>query len=535
MAKRVFIILTLMAFAATTAAYAQDSQWKGRLRLGGIYKDETGDRSAMQETYNIHDGFNVSSVYLDGRFSPKSYLKLDLTDFSLDNRRGYLEYRNPGLFRVYSTYTQSQQVFDADRVTESERKNFFVTARVTPSSLWDIEADYRLLNRTGDRMGYPADSMETWLGQKYDYNHHYGRLAAQIKTDVASGTVALQGSKVADNENDFNDREGGVVSANLFLPGLYVDRLTHVLRGSIGQSEQTTSATKFKMYTGQYTGILDLVRGLQFKYRFYASRVDDEARIDAEGTSNNTDNFIHDLDLVYRDKWGSVSGGYGWEALDDDYAVTTYNNFRGALYLRTPDNKVSGNVRYASRDKEDKEKQTLLMDTELTRIGAKVDVRPMDDLVVGASFKSRERELNDISARAEGQIIGVYGRWKYDYDSSLGDLETKIWANYNYADDEYTNRTGEGYNAESNFVTGKIGVEWERKLDLGAGVTYMEIKKDLDIEKSTLFFWAGYTFVERWEVRAKYNVYNYDDFILTDRFYTANIVWFDVGYNFEVN
>jgi hypothetical protein len=31
----------------------------------------------------------------------------------------------------------------------------------------------------------------------------------------------------------------------------------------------------------------------------------------------------------------------------------------------------------------------------------------------------------------------------------------------------------------------------------------------------------------------QYNVYNYDDYLLTSRLYTANVVWFNVGYEFS--
>ena len=527
MTKRILII-ALTGVMAASGVVAQDSQWEGLLRLGGIAKDETGNRLVMQETFNIYDGFSIPKIYLNGRFNERNYLRFDLTDFNQDNRRGYLEYRMPGFVRVYSNFTQSAQVFDPIRATESERKNFFVSAKVTPSSLARITGDYRLITRRGDRIGYP-DSVMSSLGTQYDYDHHYGRLEVELKTDRVGGTIAIDASKVSDALDEFNDREGRVVSANVFLPGILTDRLTHVARGAIGESELPTSDVKYTMYMGQYNGILAIPYRLQFKYRLYGSRVDDEA------TGMFTDNFSHDFDLVYRDRWGSVAAGYGWEALDDDRSVTTYDNLRGALYLRMPDNTLSGSVTFASRDKEDKEKQTLLQDTETTRVRAKLDYRPKTNVTVGGSYAERTRDLNDISAKIEGSIAGAYASYSHDYSGGLGDITGKIKANYQYADDDYSNRDTSEYKTTSHFITGTIEAQWEKKLDLGFGGTYMDIGEDLDIEKSILSFWAGYTFLDDWEVRAKYNVYNYDDFILTSRFYTANIVWFDIGYHFDVD
>ena len=42
---------------------------------------------------------------------------------------------------------------------------------------------------------------------------------------------------------------------------------------------------------------------------------------------------------------------------------------------------------------------------------------------------------------------------------------------------------------------------------------------------------AKKTFGQDRNLEAKYNVYNYDDFILLDRYYTANVVWFNVAYD----
>ena len=32
----------------------------------------------------------------------------------------------------------------------------------------------------------------------------------------------------------------------------------------------------------------------------------------------------------------------------------------------------------------------------------------------------------------------------------------------------------------------------------------------------------------------KYNISNYDDYVLVDRYYTANAVWFNFAYDFHV-
>ena len=60
-----------------------------------------------------------------------------------------------------------------------------------------------------------------------------------------------------------------------------------------------------------------------------------------------------------------------------------------------------------------------------------------------------------------------------------------------------------------------------------------ETSSPFRIEKSIPSFEARYTVLEDYSVELKYNIYNYDDYILWDRYYTANIVWINVAYDFD--
>ena len=74
---RKIIIATGLALLLGTllTATADASRWNGILKLGGIYLDEAenSDLSAVQETYNIYDGFNVTKILLNGQFATKHF------------------------------------------------------------------------------------------------------------------------------------------------------------------------------------------------------------------------------------------------------------------------------------------------------------------------------------------------------------------------------------------------------------------------------------------------------------------------------
>ena len=127
---------------------------------------------------------------------------------------------------------------------------------------------------------------------------------------------------------------------------------------------------------------------------------------------------------------------------------------------------------------------------------------------------------------SEGTSLRPYLNWSYP---GWG----RLTGTYTYTDDSYTDRVA-GYDVKSHVVTGRVDFERIRDLRLAAGVTYLKMEEDLDIEKSVLFFEGTYRVLDRLEFEVKYNIYNYDDFVLLDRYYTGNVVWFNVAYDLHI-
>ena len=101
--------------------------------MGGIVMDETGDRTTMEETFNLYEGFSLSSLYLNAHRNPGNHLLLDLTDINLDDRRGNLEYRQSGLLRFRSRYDQSRFLYDPAGSVDSRRRDWLSSLLVTPA------------------------------------------------------------------------------------------------------------------------------------------------------------------------------------------------------------------------------------------------------------------------------------------------------------------------------------------------------------------------------------------------------------------
>ena len=508
------------------AAADSTSVWNGEVRVGGVIEDETGDVSVMQETFNIHEGVTVTRLRLNGRFDRNTHLYLDADNLTLDGRRAQLDLRRTGWGRFRSKYDENEFIFDPAGAVVSTRRDWFSTLTLTPRRWLWVSGDYNLQTRRGDRIGFP-NGVDSNIGDAYDSNLNRWRAQVQANHHLGvSGSLQYDGVALSDGIDPRHQRDGMILSANLRLPGFITNRLTHVLRGSIGESELPTLGTSYDLMTVQYTGVAALMRPLRLKYRFYAAQVDDKAE------DNQTDRWIHDVDAEFQWKAALASAGYGWEAWDDDRSVTTYDNIRAALSLHHPNQKISGRLAYSTRNKEDEEDQTLLRDTEYARAEVRLDARPMAGVTLGGRAAERTRKLPDLDAEAEGLAISAYGTYRYEHFGETGVIAATLGADYRYGDDDYDNAVGE-YHVTSQFVTGRIDLDVYEKIRAAAAVHFIDLGDDIDIEKSILSFELGYTFFSKFDAKAKYNVYNYDDFLIAGRYYTANVVWIDVGYGFS--
>jgi len=501
-------------------------RYDGKVRLGGVWLDETGDESAMPETYDLYDGFMLSSLYLKGQSDVRTHLTLDLTDINQANRKGAFDFRRTGMLHFRSRYTESRWVFDPLEAVDASRKNWFNSLSWTPRKYLWFSADYNLQTRDGNRIGLNP-GLEGWLGTEYDSKIHRYRFEAQTRANNGvGGTVAYDGVMQRDALNSSLERDGYVVSANLHAPGQLVKNFTHVVRGAIGRNEVRETGLGFDMMNIQYTGVWRALDWMRLRYRAYGSEVEDEA------TTLQTNNYQHDVDGTFSYRIAALTLGYGWEALDDDRAVTSTNKFRGALSLRDPGNNVRGRVVYDGSKKDDEENTTLLRDSETQRLDVRVDANPINRITVGARYSDREREYPDLEVETEGIAVTGYAAWR---EPATGDLVsvTEVGVEYTYADDDYDNRYGSEH-IVSQAVTGRVGLTVHEDLDLMGSFTYLSLEEDFDLEKSIISVGAGYRLPRGFLADVKYNVYNYDDYLLNDRFYTANVIWFNVGYEFSV-
>jgi hypothetical protein len=503
------------AVLVLVAAPSRAASVSGTVKVGGLVLDEVGDRSTVQETYSLEEGFALSLLRLDGSVDPRGTFLLDLRDLNLPSRAGDLTYRIPSVLKLTAGFDQSRYVFDPGRGVTSDRKDWRAGVQYTPNRSLTLSGDFEHLGREGDRLSYPAGTASV-LGSRYDSRLVGGQIAADMRSGRRGGGVSFRLSDFSDALNAAADRKAWVGAARFYAPMPFYQQWNNLVRGAYGMRKLENGGLDHTLASFQYTAVVQPRDAYELKYTFDASRVDDES------LDLLTTRYQNDFDAAWFHRYGRVNAGYGYEMNDDDRTLTTYHSWRAGATLR-PDSRLTARVDYVGRVKKDQEELTLLKDIEASQVRAKLEVRPLELLAVGGDFTKRQRELPDIAVTVDGTVTGGFVRYELPAWGAVS-------ADYHYSLDEYVDRLA-GFDTDSHVATGRVEVGRIRNVRLAGGVTYLDIGKDLDIEKSMVFVEGALKLAGHYRLEVKYNCYNYDDYILLDRYYTANVVRIDLGYD----
>jgi len=490
----------------------------GTVKLGGVIMSDEGDLSAVQETYDIYDGFSLSQVRLRGLLDRGETFTLDLRDINRGSRQGEFVFGYPGRFRLKADFDQSRQVYDPARVVTTDRKKWNAAAQITATPWLKLSGGVHQVAREGDRLGFPA-GVTSALGGSVDHRLTTGDVSAIVHQDRRGGALTYRRSAYSDLRDSDLDRTGEVVSVRLYAPHPTYRRWTHMVRGAYGRRELSKQDLDYTLANIQYAGTVEPNESWQVRYAVEGNR------IDSKSTGLKTDRFRSDVDATLFHPYGRVGVGFGYETNDDDRSLTSSNSLRAGALLRYG-KLISGKVDFSGRMRNDQEDLTLLKDVESSRIRAQLRIAPYERLSLGGGFSRRLRQFPDLNVDADGKVANAFAR-----------VEVAGWgalaADYSYAVDDYQDRAGR-YETDSHAVTARVETERIPRVRLAAGVTYLDIGKDLDIEKSLVFTEGRVRVLPALHLEVKYNVYNYDDYVLIDRYYTANVVRIDLAYDLNM-
>jgi hypothetical protein len=145
-----------------------------------------------------------------------------------------------------------------------------------------------------------------------------------------------------------------------------------------------------------------------------------------------------------------------------------------------------------------------------------------------------DEKWGDLSARWENHIRkndDINSRTDYDVLSAELNLSCpqkgRLTATYSYYVGTYKNQSdATSYEFADHVITGHVyPIEW-RKVTVDFGGTWYKSTRDQDMEKLSGDAGVAYKLTPTLQIEGRYRVFNFDNFLITNEYYTANIVEF---------
>jgi len=527
-ARRKFVAA---AIALCAAAPLHAGPWDGTVQLGGTIRNETGDRSTMPETFDLYDGFTVGQLRLNGTVVPGQSLALDLHDLNLRSRRGDVSYTAGDVLRLSGRFDQHRQVYDPARIFDTFRKDWHAGAQLTPRRWLSFTADVDAVARSGDRLRFPAVAPGATPGpalgplvnvEAFDRRTVIGSVGAEVHHARQGAAVSYQQSELDDGlaavRGEDAGRHGRLGALRLWAPAPFYDRWQNVVRVAFGDRRVDGGGLEHTYGSFQYTAAVQPCEPWLVRYVFAADRIDDHS------LGLRTDRFRNDGDATWFHRYGWLRGGGGYETNDDDRSLTSDKswNVAGALH----DGRwASLKAEYASRVRKDEEQLTLLQDVESQQSRVRLELEPWAWAGAGGSFARRLRDYQDIGVAADGRTAQGFVRATR---AGWGNVE----ADYDWADDDWHDLQSR-FATTTRAVTARAELQRVPRVRLACGVTWLEVTRDVRLEKSVLSGEADLQLAAGYRLELQGNVFDFDDYVLLDRYYTANVLRIGLAYDFR--
>ena len=521
-AVRTFFAAILILLVISVPAFAGEA--KGVFKMGYTFEDEEGSQAVERSSYNVYEGFGLSLEDVIWTFGDGFRLNADLKNITLNNRNLMLGLQKDNLYRFDLYNHQYRRVYDFDGSKFTRRHN-------SGGSFWHSAHKYLRLyggmnyfGRSGNQLNVfdTFDDNATAIPEEVDYNqtnYHFGMTFRQ-KGRMLQGE--FRGSSFSDNEDSSRDQKRQAVKLWGFVPVPSYEWIR--LHGGFRHFETKYQETEFKISANTVWGGAQVYLPFNLSLSYYGML--DRAQSDSDLVA--TDNMSHAVYGTYTfPRKAGLTAGYQFDTVDDFEDEVEANS----IYLYgwfKPMPKLDIRAEFGSRAEEMFAGSRVLGDVDQTKHRVTVKYKFSDYNYIRGKMMLRSRESDYLGTEVDfwrGALDGYYKLTTYA-DLSIG---------YNYTEGEYTNMTAM-FEFSDHLIYGDLILNEPLSLKgtvLSFGGMYYKSKRDLDIEKITLRFGAEYNLFRDYYLEADYDVHNFDDLTVLDRYYTANIVTISLNKRFN--
>jgi hypothetical protein len=496
-------LLSMSMMATATAS------GNGDIKLGYIVIDETGNMSVNRATFNDYEGASLSLENFRYDFKNGMLLRANLRNMTLNNRNLTADIGKAGLFSLKLSHNQFRRIYDFHGGNTTRRHNEGASLSFRPVKYVELFGGGSNMGRTGSTIDLFSPSPR---GDKVnvDYKQLFYNGGARITYRGMMVVGEYRGNQFRDNRNvnRDQDRMEGRVSATVPIPRYE----WIVLQGGFRHFETKYKTTDFMISSNRGWGAASVAMSPEFVFKYYVML--DRTSSDSDYTAY--DNLVQAFYVGYTNqRYGGVTVGYQYDVNDQYWERTNAKSIYSSGWLR-PVPQAELRAEYGTRAEDVKESVRLVGDEDINRYRFSGKYRFTDVGNIALKYEGKVRKNDDIDSKV------TLNRATIDCGVSLKKYAT-LTAGYSYGKGDYENATQQ-FKFTDHLLYGDATLQEYHGLTLSAGATYYRSKRDLDVESFNVRCSAALCFYDDLRFEAVYNVHNFDDFLVRDEYYTANIV-----------
>jgi hypothetical protein len=506
--KALAIIILLLI---TSIAFAQNGSVD--LKLGYVYLDDDGNESVSQSSFNYYDGPLVTLKDFNYRFKNGFRIESNLENINLENRNLFFKMGKSGTFGIKVKTNRYRRVYDFEGDSKTKRD-------LTSADLWFNPNRYVKFFAGGSfnsLSGEIEDSFTQGLNsitKELDYLSSKYSVGARVKYRGRMFHAEYNTISYSDQIDDTNDQTRNRYTLMGHLP--VPDHEWLILSGVLRRFTTEYDNTEFGLESTTAKGSV-LARtpwNITLNYIAFFNRAESDSDFVA------TDNVAHLIYATYmKPSSYGVTAGYQNDVNDDFEDEVKANSYYLAGWLQ-PQEYLELNAEYGSRAEEVEEGFRLFGNEDRSRVKVYGTYKRSGMGSFRIGFENKMRKNDQIGSEAE------YNRYHFDVYVDDLDLFT-VGGGYSYSKGEYENNESR-FEFNSQQVYANVNTREYKGLTGGFGLTYFRNKLDLDDESINLLFKGSYSFLEGNRAEVVYRVFNFDNFMFLDQYYTENIVEFNL-------
>lgn len=481
----------------------------GEVKLGYVYTDEKGNLGVYQPTYNLYDGVAVSVEGFRYQFANGIRLTADLKNITLDNRQFRAGVTRNGLFGLNLSGVQYRRTYNFAGRSSTRRDQFGGQVWLKPLRQVKLYGGYALTNKKGELVEWFNPGNLT-TARATDYRHHRYHFGAQV--NHLGGMVRAEYGQADFNDQltGANDRQTRRYKVIAVTP---LPKYRNVqLNGGFQHFENEIDTLERELSANTVWGGARLLinGGYSLKYSFIFDRAQNTGELVA--TDNITQAFYAGKTWVGR---GAVTLGYRYKINDNYFDEAETRGYYATGWLR-PISLLTLKGEFGSQKEEVLEGATLTGDEDLTRYSLAATYKCNRGGRLRLKYDNKQQKNSDIGSTAD------FRRLAADVVSPTCALG-QVTGSYSLIQGDYQNR-----DSEFEFTDHLLGGSWSspvyHQLQVGIEGSYYRSQRDLDSESFSLRLTGHYAFIEGYRLEVTYAVHNFDDLLVYDGYYTANIV-----------